>query len=204
MATKKIKPVWTNHARATARRASELLRDVVLSGEDTFNSLVPFYVAAVCARMDGALNNCFIERLRRKMGASYSPQLRPFLFMKVQDRMEPAPLLLSNFKYKLNDKCDLVKHTHRLFDLRNQFLHAKDLWCYAEVEYGSNGEVLGVDYLVKNHPDPYRNAGKLDLGKLMSVGELKFWQRASYTVLEQCQTPCEEKTSSLQWLTAQR
>jgi len=87
--------------------------------------------------------------------------------------MELAPLLLSDFKYKLNDKCDLVKHAHRLFDLRSQFLHVKDLWHYAEVQYGSNGEVLGVDYLVKNHPDPYRNAGKLELGKLMSVGEVE-------------------------------
>src|SRR5262249_16388878 len=99
MATKKIKPVWTKHASTTAQRVSELLCDAVLSSEDTFNNLVPFYVAAVCARMEGALNNCFIEHLHRKMGASYSQQLRPFLFMKVQDRTELAPLLLSNFKY---------------------------------------------------------------------------------------------------------
>jgi hypothetical protein len=78
MTTKKIKPVWTNHASATARRASELLFDAVLSGEDTFNSLVPFYDAAVCARMEGALNNCFIEHLHRKMGHHIHSNSAPF------------------------------------------------------------------------------------------------------------------------------
>jgi hypothetical protein len=153
---KKTGPLRSNYATLTAKRAANFLREAVVAGTDPFNSLTPYYVAAVCACMEGALNNCFVEHLHRKMGKSYAQQLRPFLFMKVQDRMELAPLLLSDFKYKLNEKHDLVKRTLRLFDMRNHFLHVKDLWHYAEVEYGTNGEVLGWEFLVKDHPDPYR------------------------------------------------
>lgn len=134
-----------------------------------FDVLMPFYVAAACAHMEGTLNNCFVEHLHRKLGKTYANHLRPFLFMKVQDRMELAPLLLSEYRFKLNTKSELVKSTLAVFDMRNQFLHVKDLWHYAEVEYTGDNAIVGWEFHNKDHPDPYRAKWSENLSDRFSI-----------------------------------
>jgi len=106
--------------------------------------------------MEGALNNCFVDFLHRKLGKGYAKHLKPYLFMKIQDRLEMAPLLLSNFEYELQANSNHVKEVLRLFDLRNQFLHVKHLWHYADVRFDDDGHIVGFEYHNKAHPDPYR------------------------------------------------
>lgn len=57
--------------------------------------------------------------------------------------------------------------------MRNHFLHVKDLWHYAEVEYGERGEVLGWDFLVKNHPDPYRGDNRKGVVAEVSIEDIE-------------------------------
>ncbi|MGS4906616.1 hypothetical protein ACVDHI_00415 [Aeromonas sp. 25-248] len=153
---KKVEPIRSSSGTFSARNAAKYLREMIVEGRDPLQVLPPYYIAAVCAHMEGLLNNCFVEYLHRRLGTDYSQRLKPFLFMRVEERMELAPLLLSDFKYKLNSKHQFVKDALRIFDMRNHFLHVKDLWHYANVDYGDNGKIIGFEYLVKNHPDPYR------------------------------------------------
>lgn len=168
----KIKPVRSFRGTSAAMEAAKMLRNAIAADPEEFESLTPYYIAAVCAHMEGTLNNCFVEFLHRKLGKCYMPSLRPFLFMKIQDRMELAPMLLSDYRFKLNAQCEFVKSSLRLFDMRNHFIHVKDLWHYADVEYGNAGEVLGWEFNIKNHPDPYRADWGVNLSERISIEEV--------------------------------
>jgi hypothetical protein len=174
---KKIMPVRSNRGTFSVRRSADVLREAILTDKSKFDALTPFYVAAVCAHMEGALNNCFVEHLHRKLGKDYAKHLRPFLFLKIQDRMEMAPLLLSDYRFKLNDKHESVKAALALFDKRNQFLHVKDLWHYAEVEYGEKEAIVAWEFQNKDHPDPYRTDWGQGLFEKLSIEEIESLQK---------------------------
>lgn len=169
----KIQPVRSFQGTSAAMKSAEVLRNAIVSDRKNLDSLTPYYIAAVCAHMEGELNNCFVEFLHRKLGKNYGPYLRPFLFMKIQDRMELAPLLLSDYRFQLNGKCEFVKSSLRLFDMRNHFLHVKDLWHYANVEYGHSGEVLSLQFHNENHPDPYRDTDLVERIPFEEVADIQ-------------------------------
>lgn len=155
--TTKILPVQSSRGTSAALRSAELLRQVITAEPPDFDELTPYYVAAVCAAIEGAINNCYVEFFHRKFGKGAGKYVKPFLFMKVQERLTLAPLLLSNFRYELNGKSERAKKVFALFDLRNQFIHVKDLWHYADVEFDDDGGILKYEFHDRNHPDPYRS-----------------------------------------------
>lgn len=173
----KTKPVRSFTGTSAARKSATLLRNAIRSDKSSSDILMPYYVAAVCAHMEGELNNCFVEHLHNKLGKCHRRYLRPYLFMKVQDRMELAPLLLSEYRFRLNDKCGFVKSSLKLFNIRNRFLHVKDLWYYAEVEFDDGGDIIGLEYHAKNHPDLYRIEVSESLPATISIDEIEEIQR---------------------------
>ena len=97
-----------------------------------------------------------MDFFHKKLGKQYQQYIRPYLMLRVEDRLTQMPLLLSNFKYSLNSKDPRVKLLLKLFDRRNQLLHVKHLWHYADVTEDEAGNVLSIKYHDENDQDPYR------------------------------------------------
>ena len=62
----------------------------------------------------------------------------------------------------------------QLFEVRNKLLHIKHLWHYADVTEDEAGNIIDIEYHIKENSDPYRDffeefAPKADLGSYMKL-----------------------------------
>jgi len=152
--------IQSNHGIYISRRASEYLLSKINSGNHEF--LVPSYIAALCAGIEGDINTAFIDYFHHKIKINYMPYVRSYIFMRIDERFAQLPLLLSESRFRLNHDNEAVKNALALFELRNSLMHVKHLWHPAKIEVDAEGNWWGIDYIDLNHPDPYRGDKELD------------------------------------------
>jgi hypothetical protein len=148
-------PVQSNFGVWASRQSAEFLL-AQIEKDCHRNFLAPAFVGALCAGIEGEINTGYVDLFHKKLGEGYGKYIKPYLFLRVEERFRQLPLLLSNFRFSLNEKDERVKKVLRLFDLRNQLLHVKHLAHYADVTESEDGRILDIQYCDKNHPDPYR------------------------------------------------
>ncbi|WDT76604.1 MAG: hypothetical protein MPW16_05185 [Candidatus Manganitrophus sp.] len=150
-------PIQSNYGVWASRQSAEfLLRE--MESESYRHFLAPSFIAALCAGIEGEINTCYVDFFHKKLGKKYRPYIRPYLMLRVEDRLTQLPLLLSNFKYGLNDKNPKVKQVLQLFERRNQLLHVKHLWHYADITEDEKGKIIAIKYHDENDRDPYRDS----------------------------------------------
>ncbi len=152
----KESPIQSNTGVWTSRKTAEFLLEKIKENvENQF--LVPSYVAAICSGIEGDINTAYIDHFHKNLGKSYNKYVKPYLFMKVYDRLTQLPIIISNFKYRLNLDNKDIKKVCKLFELRNSYLHVKHMWHYADVYEDLHGNLIDIKYHDQNHPDPYRD-----------------------------------------------
>lgn len=150
-------PIQSNYGVWASRQSAEfLLRE--MESQSFRHYLAPSFIAALCAGIEGEINTCYVDFFHKKLGKKYRPYLRPYLMLRVEDRLTQLPLLLSNFKYVLNGKHAPIKQVLELFDRRNQLLHVKHLWHYADVTEDEKGNIISIKYHDERDRDPYRGS----------------------------------------------
>ncbi|UAA37857.1 hypothetical protein KIH87_14290 [Paraneptunicella aestuarii] len=145
--------VQSNAGIYTARRAAEHLLHEINSNHEF---LIPSFLSSIAAGIEGEINTAYINHFHKKFGKQYTKHIKPYLFMKIYDRLSQLPIVLSGFKYMLNDQDERIKAIFELFELRNRVLHIKHLHHYADIYQDENGNILNINYHTPNHPDPYR------------------------------------------------
>jgi hypothetical protein len=150
-----IVPVQSNLGVWASRRSAEFLL-AQIEKDCHRNFLAPAFVGALCAGMEGEINTGYVDFFHEKLGENYGKYIKPYLFLRIEERFRQLPLLLSNFRFSLNEKDEKVKKVLRLFDLRNQLLHVKHLTHYADVTESEEGSIVDIQYCEKSHSDPYR------------------------------------------------
>ena len=150
-------PVQSNTGVWASRHAAEFMLKMIISHEYQ-EHLIPYYVSAICSGIEGQVNTAFIDHFHKHFGKTYRSYVRPYLLMKIYDRFVQLPIIVSNFKYVLNQDNPVVKEILSLFDLRNQMLHVKHLWHYADIVEDATGNIIDIQYHDPNHPDPYRES----------------------------------------------
>ncbi|GAB4508192.1 MAG: hypothetical protein Tsb0026_06420 [Sulfuricaulis sp.] len=153
---KRESPIQTNTGVWASRQSAEFLLKAICENPYR-NYLVPSFVATVCAGIEGEINTAYIDYFHSKFGKKYVMHIKPYLFMKLTDRITQLPLVLSAFTYELNTNDQRVKEILDLFEYRNRLVHVKHMWHYADVyEDKKNGRIMDIKYHDEHHPDPYR------------------------------------------------
>ena len=148
-------PVKENTGVVCARYAAEYLLEG-LKEDARKDYLVPPYVALLCAGMEGEINDAYIDFFFKKFGAAYQEFAKPFLFLQFRDRCRTLIPLISDYRFRLNERhADLVQ-VFKMVELRNQLLHIKHHWHPARVLEGREGEFFDFEYLEPSS-DPYRS-----------------------------------------------
>lgn len=152
---KRESPIQSNTGIWASRQTAEFLLESMLA--DPYRShLIPAYVTAICAGIEGEINTAYVDYFHEHFGKRYRTHIKPFLFMRVADRLSQLPIVLSGAKYELNAKDKRVVEILDLFEYRNRLVHVKMMWHYADVYEDKNGSIVGIKYHDKHHPDPYR------------------------------------------------
>ncbi|HHB76085.1 MAG TPA: hypothetical protein ENK84_06045 [Desulfobulbus sp.] len=149
-------PVQSNIGVVYSRHSSEYLFKQIVSERKKYDFLIPAYITVVCAGIEGKINTAFIDCLHKRLGKEYKTFVRPYLFMRIRDRFEQMPIIVSNFKYRLNTKNEKIKEIFKIFEFRNQLVHVKQHWHYADPIHDENGELISLKYKENNTNDPYR------------------------------------------------
>lgn len=148
-------PVQSNFGAWASRQSVEFLLAQLDAGVHR-NFLALPLVASLCAGIEGQINTAYVDLFHEKLGKEYRRYVKPYLLLRVEERFRQLPLLLSNFRFALNEDDHRVKLVLGLFDLRNHLLHAKHLVHYADITHDDDGSIIGIRYHEKSHPDPYR------------------------------------------------
>jgi hypothetical protein len=148
-------PVRSNSGGYSARQSAEFLLQAIERDPEA-DFLVPYFVAALCAGIEAALNTAYVDHFHKHLGKAYRKYAKPYLMLRLEERLIQLPFLVSGFKYVLNEKDPRVKQVLRLFDLRNQMLHVKHLWHYADITEDERGTIIDIRFADRHDSDPYR------------------------------------------------
>lgn len=161
--------VSSNIGGYCANKSAELFLEMILDDPKSNDYLIPSYMAALCAGIEGAVNDAYISFLYRKMGGAYREFVRPYILARFPDKFRQLIPLISSYKYKLNQDADDVRGVLRLFDVRNSLLHVKHHWHAAtiiDLGYGSGFNIVCDEVFSE---DPYRDSP----GKVITAEDLK-------------------------------
>jgi len=109
-----------NYARDSA---DFLLAEIENDPEKEY--LIPSFIICLCLGIESVINDAFIDFFHRKMGKDYKDCAKPFIFMRLDEKLSVLIPLVSNYEYQLNkDHADLKKLL-ALFEFRNHLTHVK-------------------------------------------------------------------------------
>lgn len=151
--------VQSNIGIVYSRYAAEyLLKEIDGADADAFKRefLIPSFLSALCAGLEGQINDGYIDFFFRKVGKNYKKYLRPFLSRDIRERFKILILLISDYKYELNEANADIKALFELFDLRNKLLHVKNH--KHEVSYtGDKDYWYDFAFVTPDETDPYQD-----------------------------------------------
>jgi hypothetical protein len=123
-----------NYARESA---DFLLAEIKSDPEKEY--LIPSFIICLCLGIESVINDAFIDFFHRKMGKDYKDCAKPFIFMRIDEKLSVLIPLVSNYEYQLNkDHVDLKKLL-ALFEFRNHLTHVKHHWHSATVIRDATG-----------------------------------------------------------------
>ncbi len=154
MAMPKVTSIQYCYAIGVALEAATLLHKQIEASADN-DVLIPSYCAAVCSAIEGVVNTAVIDFFFHKFGAEYRRHSKPYLKMPVEDRFRNMVLVLSGFRYQLNERHDDIVAVFRLFEIRNRLLHAKEQWHLVHAVEAEGGRLHIADYVHDPVDDPY-------------------------------------------------
>jgi hypothetical protein len=137
--TKKQKlPVKSYQGWNYARESADfLLAEIKNDPEKEY--LIPSFIICLCLGIESVLNDAFIDFFHRRMGKDYKDCVKPFIFMRIDEKLSVLIPLVSNYEYQLNkDHADLKKLL-ALFEFRNHLTHVKHHWHSATVIRDATG-----------------------------------------------------------------
>lgn len=151
--------VQSNTGIVYSRYAAEyLLKEIEGADADDFKRefLIPSFLSALCAGLEGQINDGYIDFFFRKMGKNYKKYIRPFLSRDIRERFKILILMISDYKYELNEANPDIKALFELFDLRNRLLHVKNH--RHEVSYtGDKDYWYDFAFVTPDETDPYQD-----------------------------------------------
>jgi hypothetical protein len=151
--------VQSNIGTVYSRYAAEYLLDEIDgAGADEFKRefLIPSFISALCAGLEGQINDGYIDFFFRKVGKSYRKYIHPFLSRGIRERFKILILLISDYKYEINEANPDIRTLFELFDLRNRLLHVKNH--RHEVRYnGTKDYWYDFFFVSPDETDPYQH-----------------------------------------------
>ena len=73
---KKISPIQSNIGVWASRQSAEHLLNL-MKNKSNYDYLVPYYIAAICAGMEGEINTAYVNHFHKKFGNNYNHYVRP-------------------------------------------------------------------------------------------------------------------------------
>ena len=131
-------PVKSYHGWNYARESADfLLGEIENDPEKEY--LIPSLIICLCLGIESVVNDVFIDFFHRKIGNDYKDCVKPFIFMRIDEKFSVLIPLVSNYEYRLNkDHADLKK-VLALFEFRNHLTHVKHHWHSATVIRDATG-----------------------------------------------------------------
>ena len=106
-----------------ARATSDYIYDLLNEKWAHHEFLIPSYIFSITSGIEGEINDAFIGFFIAKCGDRHKAFAKPYLRAPFNIKIRQAVLLLSSYRYELDESYDDVKLLDRLFQLRNMIVH---------------------------------------------------------------------------------
>jgi hypothetical protein len=101
--------------------------------------LIPSFIICLCLGIESVINDAFIDFFHRKMGKDYKDCVKPFIYMRLDEKLSALIPLVSNYEYQLNKDHTDLKKLLALVEFRNHLTHVKHHWHSATVIRDATG-----------------------------------------------------------------
>jgi hypothetical protein len=144
---KQTLPVKSYYGWKYARESTDfLLGEIENDPEKEY--LIPSFIICLCLGIESVINDAFIDFFHRKMGKEYKDCVKPFIFMRLDEKLSVLIPLVSDYEYQLNKDYVDLKKLLVLVEFRNHLTHVKHHWHDATVVR----DETGIIDVVLNNP----------------------------------------------------
>ncbi|HPA56795.1 MAG TPA: hypothetical protein PLT70_05135, partial [bacterium] len=121
--------------------------------EIKYCDLVHPFIISLCSSIELTISDIYIDFMFKKIGKKYKNLVRPLLKMPINIKLPLITLLVSDYKYRLNEDSKEVKYLYKLFSLRNRFVHIEEHW--VDVTMFKDSSKPGIEIEYYNPKDEY-------------------------------------------------